>query len=112
MALYESTFIARQDASAQDVTKMTEKFEKLIKDHKGNLVKKEYWGLRSLAYKVKKNRKGHYTMLAIDAEPKLVSELERQYKLNENVIRFLTIKVDEVSKEASPMMKQAKSGEE
>lgn len=105
MALYESTFIVRQDASTQEVEKITENFANVVKESKGKIVKKEYWGLRNLAYKVKKNKKGHYVALYIDIPT--TDELSRQYKLSEDVIRSLTVKVEEISKDASPMMKSS-----
>jgi small subunit ribosomal protein S6 len=103
MALYESTFIVRQDISAQEVDKIADIFSKVVNDNKGKVVKKEYWGLLNLAYKVNKNKKGHYIFLGVDAPSAAIDELTRQYKLNEDVIRNLTIKVDEISKEASPL---------
>ncbi len=105
MALYESTFIVRQDMSTQEVEKITENFTKIIGDNKGKVVKKEYWGLLSLAYKVKKSKKGHYVILFIEIPS--INELLRQYKLSEDVIRSLTVKVEEFPKEATPMLKQA-----
>lgn len=112
MSLYESTFIARQDISSQDVEKLIEKFSKVITERKGKIVKKEYWGLRNLAYKINKNKKGHYVMLALDANPDAVNELQRQYKLSEDVVRNLTVRVEEHLKEASPLAgKKSKEGE-
>ncbi len=107
MSFYESTFVARQDVSAQEVEKITEKFSKVVDDHGGKVIKNEYWGLRSLAYKIKKNRKGHYVMLCLDAPADAVNELERQYKLSEDIIRNLTIKVDEISNEPSAPLRSA-----
>jgi len=104
MALYESTFIVRQDLSSQDVEKVTDTFAQVIKDCKGKVVNKEYWGLRNLAYKVKKNKKGHYVILFIDIPS--VDELQRQYKLSEDVIRYLNIKVEEFPKEETPLARQ------
>lgn len=105
MALYESTFIVRQDMSAQEVEKITENFTKVIGETKGKLVKKEYWGLLNLAYKVKKSKKGHYVILFIDIP--CIKELQRQYKLSEDVIRSLTVKVESFPKDATPMMRPA-----
>lgn len=104
MPLYENTFIVRQDMSTQEVDKLTETFSKVVSDNKGKIVKKEYWGLRNLAYKVNKNKKGHYVLLSVDAESSAVDELQRQLKLSEDVIRNLTVKVDEISKDPSPLM--------
>lgn len=103
MAFYESTFIVRQDVSTQEVEKITENFSKIVSDNKGKVVKKEYWGLQNLAYKVRKNKKGHYIALYLDIAN--TDELTRQYKLSEDVIRSLTVKVDNISKDPSPMMK-------
>lgn len=104
MALYESTFIARQDISAQDVEKLTVHFTDIVKEHGGKAIKDEYWGLRALAYRVNKARKGHYVMLCLDASAEAIGELERQYRLHEDVVRFLTVRVKEIGKDASPMM--------
>ena len=104
MPLYESTFIARQDISTQDVEKLTETFTQIVTENGGSVVKSEYWGLRNLAYLVKKNRKGHYTMLCIDSPYPAVKEMERRMKLNEDVLRNITIRVDAISAEPSAMM--------
>ena len=104
MPLYESTFIARQDISAQDVEKLTETFCKIITDNGGKIVKTENWGLRSLAYIVKKNRKGHYVMLGLDCPFPALKEMERKIKLNENILRNITFKVDELNTENSVMI--------
>jgi len=104
MPLYESTFIVRQDMSTQEVDKVIDSFSKIVNDNKGKIEKKEYWGLRNLAYKVNKNKKGHYVFLGIDAESDAINELQRQFKLSEDVIRNLTVKVEEISKEPSPVM--------
>jgi small subunit ribosomal protein S6 len=109
MPLYESTFIVRQDLSSNDVDKLTETFSKIITDNGGNIVKTEYWGLRTLAYIIKKNRKGHYVMLGIDAPYEAVKEMERRIKLNEDILRNVTIKVDEIDKEASVIMNSRSS---
>jgi small subunit ribosomal protein S6 len=105
MPLYESVFIARQDASIGDVEKMNDSFEKIIIDNGGAVVKKEYWGLRNLAYLIKKNRKGHYTMFGINAPYEAVKELERRLKLNENVLRHMLLRVETISDEPSVIMK-------
>ena len=111
MAFYESTFITRQDISTQEHDKIVESLTKVVEKHKGKVVKNEFWGLRTLAYHIKKNRKGHYSMLCLDAPAEALNELNRQYKLNEDIIRNLTIKVNEVAKEPSLMIKKAASGE-
>ena len=95
MALYEHVFLARQDLAQAQVDALAEAATKIITDNKGKVVKTETWGLRSLAYRIAKNRKAHYVMLEIDAPGGVVAELERQTAINEDVIRFLTVRVDE-----------------
>lgn len=112
MSFYESTFIARQELSRQDVTKLSDAFTAIIEQGGGKVVKTEYWGLRSLAYKIDKNRKGHYTMLAIDAPAAALKEMERNMHINEDVIRSLTIRVDAIEEAPSAMMQQARSRED
>ncbi len=106
MALYETTFVVRQEASQQDAEKLTEAFTAVLSELGGKVVKKEYWGLRNLAYLIQKNRKGHYIHLNIDAPSKAMDELDRKFRLSEEVIRFLTIRVEEVSKGPSVVLKQ------
>jgi len=107
MPLYESTFIARQDLSRQDVAKLAETFAGIITSSGGKIVKTEYWGLRNLSYRIKKNRKGHYTMLAIDAPFSAVQEMQRQIGINEEVIRCLTVRVEAITEGPSPMMQRS-----
>ena len=102
--LYENTFIVRQDVPAQDVHKKIDYFTKLVEETGGEVVKKEYWGLRSLSYVINKNKKGHYVMLGIKCNANSITELERKLKINEDVLRYLTVKVDAISQEPSPMM--------
>lgn len=104
MPLYEHVFIARQDVSAAQVEGLTEAFTQIVTENGGSVGKTEYWGLRTLQYKIKKNRKGHYVLLNIDAPFPAVAELERQEKINEDIIRAMTIKVDELDENPSPMM--------
>ncbi len=106
MAYYENVFIARQDVSPQQVEQMTSDFTTVLTNQGGKVTKTESWGLRTLAYKVKKNRKGHYVMLNIDAEPAAVAELERIMGLSEDILRFLTIRVDELEEGPSVMMRR------
>src|ERR1700749_3345112 len=94
MALYEHLLIARQDISAQQVDALATHLKTIVEGEGGKVEKKEYWGLRGLAYRLKKNRKGHYVLLNINAPGKAVHELERQLKINENVLRYMTVKVD------------------
>jgi len=108
MRLYESVFIARQDISTGQVDALCEEFEGIITAGGGKILKKEYWGLKTLAYRIKKNRKGHYIMFNIEADADTMSEYDRKLGLNEDVIRVLTISIEEVDDEPSIMM-QAKS---
>ena len=112
MPLYESTFIARQDLSKQDVTKLADGFSSIIQQGGGKVVKNEYWGLRSLAYKINKSRKGHYVMLGIDAPATALKEMERNLRINEDVIRNLTIRVEQMEEGPSAMLQQSRSREE
>ncbi len=104
MALYEHVLIARQDISPAQAESLNDELKLLVESHGGHIVKIEYWGLRNLAYRVKKNRKGHYSLLAIDAPPAAVKEMERQLSLNEDVLRYLTIKVDALDLDLSPVL--------
>jgi small subunit ribosomal protein S6 len=105
MPFYESTFIVRPDASPQQVETLAEQVEGLIKEHGGSVPKTEIWGLRSLAYKIKKNRKGHYVFMNVEAEPATLAEMERSLRYNEDVLRYLSIRVEALESEASPMMR-------
>ena len=107
MALYENVFIARQDVPATQVETLTNQFAELITAQGGTVSKKEYWGLRSLTFRIKKNRKGHYTLLNIDAPPAAVKELERTMSINEDIIRFLTVRVDALEEGPSAVMLRA-----
>ena len=102
MPLYETVFIARQDLIAEDVDALSSKLSQIITDGNGKIVSKEYWGLRNLAYPVKKNLRGHYVLLNIDAEYSVVAELKRIMSFNEDVIRNTTFKV-EFHQEESPL---------
>ncbi len=104
MPLYENIFIARQDATAAQVEALTETFSGIIAEQGGKVTKKEYWGLRNLAYRIKKNRKGHYTLLNIDAPPAAVSEMERNMRISEDVLRLLTVRVDALEEGPSAML--------
>jgi len=101
MALYEHLLIARQDISAQQVDALATHLKTIVEGEGGKVEKQEYWGLRSLAYRIKKNRKGHYVLLNINSPAKAVQELERQLKINEDVLRFLTVKVDQFEQSSS-----------
>ena len=104
MALYEHVLIARQDISAQQAEALNDQLKAMLEEQGGKVAKIEYWGLRNLAYRINKNRKGHYSLLAIDAPAPVVKEMERQLSLNEDVLRFLTTRQDELDLELSPIL--------
>src|SRR5580658_4089152 len=105
MAFYEHVVIARQDISPQQAETMNEELKALIESQGGHIAKIEYWGLRNLmGQRIKKNRKGHYSLLAIDAPAAAVKEMERQLSINEDVLRYLTVRVDELDLELSPIL--------
>jgi small subunit ribosomal protein S6 len=106
MPLYEHVFLARQDLAQAQVDALAQDATKIIEDNGGKVVKTETWGLRSLAYRIQKNRKAHYVMLEVDAPASLVAELERQTQINEDVIRYMTIKVDAHEQGPSAMMRR------
>ncbi|MBY0301506.1 MULTISPECIES: 30S ribosomal protein S6 [Sphingomonas] len=106
MALYEHVFLARQDLAQAQVDALAESATKIVADHGGTVVKTETWGLRSLAYRIAKNRKAHYVMLEIDAPGDTVAELERQTSINEDVIRYMTVRVDGHEAGPSVMMRK------
>lgn len=95
MPLYETVFITRQDLTAEDVDNLTDKLSKIITDAKGKVVATEYWGLRNLSYKIKKNSRGHYVLLAVNADFEAVAEMNRVMSFNEDIIRKSTFRVDE-----------------
>ena len=104
MALYESVIIGRQDLTVNQLDTLIDEFITVLKSQEGDVKKREYWGLRNLAYKINKNRKGHYTMLNIDAPASAISEYERLMGLHEDIVRFLTLKIDKIDDNPSPMM--------
>ena len=106
MPLYENVFIARQDISPAQAEALADTFTGILKERGGDVTKREYWGLRSLTYRMKKNRKGHYILLNIDAPAPAVHEMERNMRLNEDVLRFLTIRVEELEAGPSMMMQR------
>ncbi len=95
MPLYENVFITRQEMSTAQVEALTESLSTIIKDNGGTVPKTEYWGLKTLAYRIKKNRKGHYVLFNLDAPSDAVQEMERNMRINEDLLRYLTIRVDE-----------------
>lgn len=107
MSLYEHVFLARQDISAQQAEGLLQTFRSLIEENGGKVGKTEYWGLKSLTYRIKKNRKAHYTLMNIEAPHEAVAEMERQMGLSTDVIRFLTIRVDEHEDGPSAMMRRS-----
>jgi small subunit ribosomal protein S6 len=112
MPLYENVFIARQDISGAQVDQLADTFTQLIADQGGEIKKREYWGLRNLAYRMNKNRKGHYVLFNIDAPPAAIAELERMMRINEDVLRYLTLRVDSHEEGPSPVMQSRGSRED
>ena len=104
MALYESVIIGRQDLTPNQYEELIDEFIKIIESFKGVIKKRESWGLRNLAYKINKNRKGHYVLLNIDSSSDAIIEYERLMRLNEDIIRFLTIRISSVDEKSSPLM--------
>ena len=111
MPLYEHVFLARQDLSQAQVDALAENATKIIEENQGKVVKTETWGLRSLAYKIQKNRKAHFVMLNVDAPAPALHELERQTRVNEDVIRYMTIRVEEHEEGPSVMMRKQERSE-
>ena len=104
MALYESVIIGRQDLTPNQFEELIDEYIKIIESFKGVIKKRENWGLRNLAYKINKNRKGHYVLLNIDSSSDAIIEYERLMRLNEDIIRFLTIRISSVDEKSSPLM--------
>ena len=107
MPLYEHVFLARQDISAQQVDGLLQTFRSLIEEQGGSVGKTEYWGIRSLSYRIKKNRKAHFSFMNVTAPHEAIAELERQMRLSTDVIRFLTVRVDEHDETPSPVMRRS-----
>jgi small subunit ribosomal protein S6 len=106
MALYEHVFLARQDVSAQQVEALTEQFKSVIEQNGGTVPKVESWGLKSLSFRIRKNRKAHFTLMNIDAPAAAVNEMERQQRINEDVLRILTVRVDALEEGQSAMLQK------
>ena len=104
MPLYECVLIARNDVTQQQVDTIADTITEQLSTDGGEVKKREYWGLRSLAYRVKKNRKGHYMLLGMDAKPAFIHEMERLLRLNEDVLRFMTLRVEEIVEEPSAIL--------
>ncbi len=107
MPLYEHVYLARQDASAQQVEELTTHLRGVIEGLGGSIAKTEYWGVKSLSYRLRKNRKAHFTLMNLDAPPAAINEVERLERLNEDVLRYLTIRVEEHEQGPSAMMRRA-----
>ena len=107
MPLYEHVFLARQDASPQQVEELTTQIKGVVEQMGGKVAKTEQWGIRSLTYRMNKNRKAHFVMLNIDGPAAVVTEIERQERISEDVIRYLTVRVDELEEGPSAMMRKA-----
>ena len=104
MAIYECVYIARQELTAAQAEQLSKDLAKIVSSNNGEIKSQEYWGLRNLAYKIRKNRKGHYTMFHIDAPSSTIEELERNMRLNEDILRYLTVKIDNLPEGPSVMM--------
>lgn len=107
MPLYEHVFLARQDVTAQQVEELTTQFKGVIEGLGGKVTKSEYWGVKGLSFRMNKNRKAHFTLLNVDAPPAALAEVERQERIHEDVLRFMTIRVDELEEGPSAMMRKA-----
>ena len=112
MAFYETVFIARQDISAKQAEELASKYSEVVNDNGGSVKRTENWGLRNLAYKINKNKKGHYTMFHFDAETAAITEMERLMRIDEDVLRYMTIRLDELPTEESVMMKSQGSSDD
>ena len=112
MSLYETVFIARQDISGTQVDALADSFTQLVAEQGGEIKKREYWGLRNLAYRMNKNRKGHYVLFNIEAPPPAIAELERTMRINEDVLRYLTLRVEKHEEGPSPIMQNRGSRED
>jgi len=106
MPLYEHVFLARQDISGQQVETLVDHFKSVVAENGGEVGKVEYWGLKSIAYRLRKNRKAHYTLMNITAPGDAIAEMERQMRISEDVLRYLTIRVDEHEDGPSAMMQK------
>src|SRR6202521_886941 len=106
MSLYEHVYLARQDLGAQQVDDLTNQYKAVLEQMGGKVAKAEYWGVKSLTYRIRKNRKAHFTLMNVEAPPSAVAEVERQERLNEDVLRYITIRVDEHEEGPSAMMRK------
>ncbi len=106
MAFYESIFIARQELGDKELENIINNFKKILENNNANLVDTESWGLRNLAYKIEKNKKGHYMVLKIDGNGDAIQELERNMRIDENIIRYLSLKTESINNEPSILAKK------
>ena len=104
MSYYEHVIISRPDISTTQVDEMVNQISEKLKPLGGKVVKSEYWGLRNLAYRIKKNRKAHYLLLQLHASGEALQELERQHRINEDILRYMSIRVDELDEKPSPII--------
>lgn len=111
MPLYETVFIARQDISAKQAEDMTKAFTKIVNDNGGQVKKTESWGLRTLAYRIKKNRKGHYALIHSDAPAAAIAEMERNMRLHEDVLRYMTVSIEKLPEGPSPILRRSEDEE-
>jgi small subunit ribosomal protein S6 len=107
MPLYEHVYLARQDVTTQQVDELTAQLKAVIEQMGGTVASSEYWGVKSLSYRLRKNRKAHFTLMNVDAPPAALAEIERQERLNEDVLRYLTVRVEELEAGPSAMMRKA-----
>jgi len=110
MPLYEHVFMARQDVSAQQVEQLTDHFKGILDENGGSVSMVESWGIRTLAYKIKKNRKAHYVRLNIEAEPAAINEMERQMRIHEDILRFITLRVEAHDTEPAKLLTAGRGG--
>ncbi len=106
MPFYENVFVVRQDVAGSQVETLVETYENLVKQNGGTVAKKEFWGLKGLAYRIRKNRKAHFVLLNLDCPPAAVNELERNMRINEDVLRYLTVRVEKLEEGPSVMMQK------
>src|SRR5204862_2819254 len=112
MSFYETIFIARQDISSAQAEALADTFAQVAQEHEGTVVGREYWGLRNLSYRIKKNRKGHYIMLNIEGTGATIAELERTMRINEDVLRYLTVRVEALVEAGQSVMMQDRASDE
>ena len=112
MNFYETIFVVRQDATTSQVESLANDYTTVIKDHKGEVSKTEFSGLRNLAYPIKKNKKGHFVLMNVSSEPDAIKEIERLMRLNENILRYLSVRVEELDPNPSALMQQRNYREE